>query len=225
MKYVSTLALITCLISFDASAQRMHDFSMDEQESLQQGTTRSNPSGNYQQFQNQQPANQNNPSFNPGLSGSSNYNTQLPGQPASRFMAGYCDPNFKPMLSNAGRIASMNACIETQKKQACDMFAQLPSDAQQVMDSSIGCVYNQANNGQMDENGFIVQNGGAQDCSAGDSQRINLLQRYWQQQNVAYAIVFLPDMVLNAPNRCMGNGSAAPANNTGGLGGIGGGYR
>jgi hypothetical protein len=201
MKHITALALVTCLLApafiSDAQAQRMRDFSMPEGESLQQGTTRSNKTI-------VQPGmNQNN--YNNNYNRGSGYNNaQLPGQPSSQFMVGYCDPNFQPVLANTGRIGNLNNCMENQKKEACDMFAGLPRDVQRIMDSVISCEYNNTNGGQMDENGYINQAPQQNDCSQGDSARMNMLRQYWNNQNLAYAIVFLPDMVASGASRCMG---------------------
>jgi hypothetical protein len=212
---IYALALLACLAATDASAQRMHDYSLSEKESLKVRSSNGGTSGNYQQFMNNdtdgynQQQQMNGPSFNLGNSlRGSNYNTQLPNQPSSQFMVGYCDENFQPMLSKSGRIASLNACLSEQKKQACDMFQRLPVDAQRVMDSAINCVYTLANEGQMNNPGYMQQQPlpNNMDCSNGDSLRMNLLKQYWRDQNVSYAIVFLPDMVLDGPSRCMGGG-------------------
>lgn len=205
MRIATALALTACLLATDAYAQRMRDYSMSPEESMQQGTKRSgNSSGNFQEFWDRGTQQQNPSGYNNRYNRSSgNYDPQLPGQPSSQFMAGYCDPNFKPMLSNTGRIASLNACLDEQKAQACDMFAGLPPEVQKEMDGIIGCQYMAANDGQMDENGY-VQPGQPRDCSYGDTVSMQMLRAYWQDQRVAYAIVFLPDMVLNGSSRCMG---------------------
>lgn len=216
MRISTALALLACTITTDAYAQRMRDYSLSEEESMKVKPSNNNPSGNYQQFMNGQNNYNGNdqrsgPSFNLGnsLRGGS-YNTQLPNQPSTQFMVGYCDQNFKPMLSNTGRIASMNACIDDQKKQACDMFQRLPLEVQNAMDAVISCVYNAANEGGMAMPGYTQQQQQQMpvglDCSANDSIRLNLIKQYWRDQNVTYAVVFLPDMVLDGPGRCMGGG-------------------
>lgn len=201
MKYIALIAALACLASHDAHAQRMRDFSMPESDSLNQPTSNKSQSGNYQQYMNQQGSGDR---FN--YQRGSNSNMQLPNQPSTQFMAGYCDPNFRPLLANRGNVANLNNCMENQKKQACDMFANLPRDAQRTMDSIIACQYNNANDGGMDENGYVQQGRGMQDCSEGDSIRMNLLRQYWNNQNTAYAIVFLPDMVADGASQCMGGG-------------------
>lgn len=209
MKTLSAITLVALLLSGSAWARPIHDYSMSPEESLRQGNShKGRPSGNYHQFWNHnqtQSGGQYNRYNDMGRynSRSSNYNTQLPDQPASQFMTGFCDPNFKPLLANSGRIASLNACLDDQKKQACDRFGSLPNDVQKEMDKVIGCLYNASNNGQMDENGSIQQ-APQQDCTRDDAVRLDMLKQYWSDQNVAYAILFLPDMVLGGAARCMG---------------------
>lgn len=217
--FVLSLLVTTTAIT-DAHARRMKDYSLSEKESLRLPSRNTNQSGNYDQFWNNNNTNNsdginngggvnqqnNNRGFNfgtPPLNGT-NYNTQLPSQASTQFMVGYCDDNFQPLLANSGRIAQLNACISEQKKQACNMFLGMPIDAQRAVDSVISCDYTRANEGQLDENGYVQQMPSAGDCTNGDSLRMNLLKQYWRDQNTAYAIVFLPDMVLNGAARCMG---------------------
>lgn len=215
--FIITASLLATLsITDNAHARRMKDYSLSEEESLRLPSRNTNQSGNYQEFwnrnnnnttnnngYNQQPSNR---GFNFGNSpiNGSNYNTQLPNQPSTQFMVGYCDQDFQPLLANSGRIAQLNACINQQKKQACDMFLNMPLDAQRIIDSVISCDYSMANQGQLDQNGNPQQLPSGLDCSNGDSLRMSLLKQYWRDQNTAYAVVFLPDMVLNGAARCMG---------------------
>jgi hypothetical protein len=207
MKNLLTMALLASLtLTNDALAQKMRDFSMSPEESQRVPSTTSNSvGGNYDQYMQNQQA--------PQGSGGSDYFTQnrtgrggsgIPGQPASSFMEGYCDPNFKPMV-NGGSIANLQACMETRKQQSCEQFFALPDDVKRSLNFAIECAYTAANGGEMDENGYIVQQAPVNPaCNRTDTDRMQLLKKYWRDQNVSYNIVFMIDQVVNASAGCVG---------------------
>jgi hypothetical protein len=137
----------------------------------------------------------------------------LAGQPvgatAGSYMEGYCDPNFKPILANNAKYARMASCLEEQKQQACGMYQVLPADAKRSLDFTLNCLGAQQNGGEMVEaaDGTLQPapvTGAARDCGAFDTQRLTLLKQYWQDANTAYALVFLPDLVMDSGGQCMG---------------------
>jgi hypothetical protein len=208
MRNLLTMALLASLtLTSDALAQKMRDFSMSPEESQRvpssTGGTNNSVGGNYDQYmQNQQQGGNSTDYLN--YAGKSRGGSGIPGQPASSFMQGYCDPSFKPMI-NSGNIANLQACMETRKQQTCEQFAALPNDVKRSLDFAIECAYTAANGGEMDENGYIVQQAPVNPACAGtDSERMALLKKYWRDQNVSYSIVFIVDQVINATAGCVG---------------------
>jgi hypothetical protein len=209
MRNLLTMALLASLtLTNDALAQKMRDFSMSPEESQRvpstSNTNSNNPvGGNYDQYMQQQQQGGNSGDYS-NYQRASRGGSGIPGQPASNFMQGYCDPNFKPIV-NAGNIANLQACIETRKQQTCEQFAALPNDVKNSLDFAIECAYTAANGGEMDENGYIAQQAPVNPACAGtDSERMALLKKHWRDQNVSYSIVFMVDQVINATAGCVG---------------------
>lgn len=181
MKYLAILALILAPMS-PAFAAQMRDMSLSPAESMRQPDidhSNGSVSGNYQKFLGNtggtDPVQQRIQDQTGGI-GASN-----------RFMDTYCNPNFRPLaMQNNG---SMQNCLTTQRQDVCQQFQHLPADAQQTLDQTINC-YNADDRGT--------------DCSSFDSRRLQLIKRYWNDQNTARSLVFLPDDIINGSNKCMG---------------------
>lgn len=133
----------------------------------------------------------------------------VPTLPSGNYMDGYCDPNFKPMLSRNAQYANMAACLEQQRLQACDLYRAMPADARQAVDASINCLAQggSAGGGLIEAEDGTLQPAPAttatQDCNLADAQRLNLLRRYWEDQGIAYGIVFIPDLVMDNSGQCL----------------------
>jgi hypothetical protein len=87
------------------------------------------------------------------------------------------------------------ACKATQKQQACERFKAATVDVQQLLDRAIDCEVNAAN---------AIEG----DCDGLDAGRLDLMKQYWQDEDMSYTILFLPDMVLNASAACGKKGIA-----------------
>lgn len=209
MKYVLALGLI--LLAAQASGAPMRDMSLSPSDTMRQPTiTHSSPQDYFNQNRSD-----NFDHFPQGQSGSnygSGYGSRvgsgLPGDgnnydnsmQSKRFMDNYCDPNFHAGVGNS-RIQD---CMAQGREKACDMFSRLPPDAQHIIDQSISCVYAISETGGDD----ALPTTAAADpsCAADEHRRMVLIKKYWTEQETAYAMVFLPDMVLNASTGCMRGG-------------------
>ena len=136
-------------------------------------------------------------------SGPGNYNN--PNAATSRYMDEYCNLNANTATSRNPRYASAAACIRQQKEQVCNQFNALPADVKAAIDEDVSCTDNLTNNAEPSNN---QQMSDSQNCSDADSALLQLLKKYWSDQNTAYAIVFLPDQVFDSSTKCMkGNNS------------------
>jgi hypothetical protein len=191
------LAVLLCLFAFDASAQRMRDNSLSPEDSLQQVTTphtAASTNSQYLQFPGQGgassiPA----PAYNQNSGASDVYGVT----PATRFMDGYCDPNFTPLVGGS-KVSAMQSCLAQLKRQQCDTFHNLPADVQRVLGDTIDCMYGEQN---ADEVATVKSN-----CSANDSPRLQLMRKYTQDPAATRALATLPEDVINGSNRCMHGG-------------------
>ena len=104
---------------------------------------------------------------------------------AKSYMSQFCaNVNVNAAANNGGQT-----CQETQKQQACYRFRNAAVNVQQVLDRAVSCEVNTAN---------AVES----DCDGLDAGRLDLLKQYWQDEDMAYTILFLPDMVINASANC-----------------------
>jgi len=92
-------------------------------------------------------------------------------------------------------VGGNGSCKDDQKQQACDRFKAATVNVQQLMDRVIDCEVNAAN---------AIEG----DCDGLDAGRLDLLKQYWQDDDMSYTILFLPDMVLNASASCGKKGIA-----------------
>ena len=85
--------------------------------------------------------------------------------------------------------ASTSNCQSTQKQQVCERFRSAAVNVQQILDRTIACEVNTAK---------AVES----DCDGLDAGRLDLLKQYWQDEDMSYTILFLPDMVQNVIASC-----------------------
>ncbi len=84
---------------------------------------------------------------------------------------------------------SVPTCRESQRMETCDRFKRTAINVQQVLDRVVAC-------------DAKVQKGIEADCDGLDAGRLDLLKQYWQDEDMSYTILFLPDMVQNAAADC-----------------------
>lgn len=201
MKTTSKALLLAslCLLPTAASAQRMRDMSLSVEDTMKQpavshakpgygGVGGVGPGGSNDPYVGNNPAynNQNDP-YSSGARGNT-------------FMAGYCDPNFHPVVNNRN-LAALQSCMESQKQQSCADFERLPVDAQRAIDNVVGCLYVASDTGYDEQQPAATNDPG---CTAGDSQRLQLVRKYWKDETTAHALVFMPEDILDASTNCMG---------------------
>lgn len=194
-----------------SAQERIQDHSLSIEESLRQpnnpGTLDRLPRDNYgQYFSRQNTTGSGSPYGTRGYSGrgyggygarsigplgSGGYNSQYNQNAyasyatgSNRFMDSWCDPNFKPLATRG----NMAACLEGKRQQACEQFTQLPADAQAALDDAMHCLYSG------DDEGYATT---ASSCAETDSRRMQLLRRYWQDEAIAGALLFMPEDTLN----------------------------
>lgn len=197
-----SLIIISCLLAHGAYAQeepkRIPDLSMSPEESFQD-LNNSRPPGNagsgYSGYNNYIPQNAAR-GMNPSVQ-----NDLYSNGPSGHFMSGYCDPDFKPVIANAPGLSGLQSCLEEQKQQVCEAFQTLPADAARALDDTIGCIYVTSEN---DPSNAQPANDPA--CVTNDSLRLRLVKKYWRDEHIAHALVFMPDEVLNASGKCIRGG-------------------
>lgn len=138
-----------------------------------------------------------------------------PGAPAmaNNYMEGYCDPNFQPILSRNASYARIANCLAQLREQACSLYRTMPQDAKTVVDQSVNCL---SQNAGSNAGGLIEAPDGTLQpappsqstdaCLEADSARLQMLKRYWNEEQTAYAIVFVPDMAMDNSGRCINGG-------------------
>lgn len=164
------------LLALPANATRIKDMSLSPEETMQQPNNILNAPAPL----GGQPASRDAP-----LAGGN-----LSGDPSGRFMDGYCDSSIQPIIQNAN---TMQACLQETRADACQRFHRLPREAQAALDRAIAC-------------GYATGESGAppSDCADSSSRQLQLLKKYWSDQETSYALVFLPDKVNNPAADCAG---------------------
>lgn len=188
---VYALSALCLLLAGSAHAERIRDMSMPLGESLAQpdidnssnryGGNNSNQPGTLLPYPDERQG-QLNP---PDDSTTSN-----------RFMDNFCNPNKRSAIADNPRMRDIQSCLDSNKEQTCSKFASLPADAKVMLEAQIICAMELAEN--TDEDAPKQK-----DCSRFDSQRIDLLKKYEQDQQTTWAILHLPDEVVFGPNRCI----------------------
>ena len=194
---LASLCIVTPLSA--AYGERIRDFSMPLNQSLNQpSNTHSKPvminnNNNYQQPQQEQ-----DPIENPG----NNYMPTPPEPPSNHFMDNYCDPNFK-----VGGIAqtSITECLGEKRQQACQEYIALPVDARKVMNLAIDCQYSSSENRGSDseEGQQPISISLPQGCETTSELRLKLLKKYYNDNYVSHALLFLPETALNGGAQCV----------------------
>lgn len=184
--HLACIAFLACVLAAGyAGAERLRDMSLSPEETWEESQKSSSgkstpPLGGTSPQENHWKK----PSFLP-------YDG-MRGEPGNSFMEGYCDPNFRPLVANPDYLD----CLEHQKQEICDMFWNLPEDAQQALDDTLGC-YNAGNEEDTQPMRRDIS------CEINDRQRLELLKKYWEEQSVMYALLFVPDLVTNGANECL----------------------
>jgi hypothetical protein len=202
MKHLFIAAVM--VVGFAAQAQaRIQNLSMTPQEMLQQNMNINKP-GVPLPGPNLSPAM---PQAGNGWSNNAAPITGAPGSmPSNSYMEGFCDPNFRPLISRNAQIASMAACMQQQRGEACRMYREVPEDVRRVLDETINCAAQAAegNEGSEDEDGnWSATPGQGSHCGASDTRRMDLVKKYWTDQNTVYALVFVPDLVMDNSGNCL----------------------
>ncbi len=122
-------------------------------------------------------------------------------QPAKSFMEGYCDPNFTPMLANNRRYYGQEQCLQQIRDDSCYRFKLLAAEVKVVLDSAISCLFDNSN-------GYVAptnENASTEVMACAESyvHRIELLKKYMGDAGTAYALVYLPDNVLDTSGACV----------------------
>lgn len=164
-----------CLLAVPAEAARIQDMSLTPRESLQQPDI-----VNATAPLGGQPAYDNEAAADAYISGTA----------TRRFMDGYCDASVRPAVSGAN---ALQTCMQEARADACARFQQLPPDAQEVIDRAVACGYAAGEDGAMPD-----------ECADNSDRQLQLLRKYWGDQNTAQALVFLPDKVNNPAALCQG---------------------
>lgn len=129
------------------------------------------------------------------------------GLPGTNYMDGYCDPNFKPMMAKSPQYAGIATCLEQQRNQACQLYQSVPGDVKKALDDSINCLAqanaDMENAAGNDDSGAAAYTTPAKHCGATDTRRLALVKRYWNDQNLSYALVFVPDLVMDSSGSCL----------------------
>lgn len=102
------------------------------------------------------------------------------------FINRFCNSGY---ISKTASTPAQQDCMDTQRQQACERFSHATVNVQRTLSQAIDCELNSTN---------MVQSG----CDGMDASRLDLLKQYWQDEDISYTILFLPDMVLNSTDNC-----------------------
>ena len=189
----TTLCISALLCSFDASAQRMQDLSLPVDQST------SNTGGN-KPFQNDitRRTQQFDKTKQAPTTPITSDNTALP---SKSFMEGYCDPSFVSMLANNRKYFGQEQCLGQVRDDACARFKALPREVKDVLDEAVGCMFANSNGYAIDKNQPVDNQ--SIECGASYARRIEMLKKYYTDYYANYALLFMPDDILDTPGRCV----------------------
>ena len=122
---------------------------------------------------------------------------------STHFMEGYCDQNFAPAIAKDSHYAVIASCLRQQREQVCSQFQQLPDDAKKVLDHTIDCNSKLLNGENPDEQ---TAADATTNCGETDGVRLQLMKKYWRDPNTTYALLFLPDEIMNNSSKCLRGG-------------------
>jgi hypothetical protein len=178
------LALILILSASAANAQRIRDQSLSPEESVRQPDVENSNTqplgGNWSNNFGQN---------NEGTGHTQNFQsggTAYQGQQTRYFMDSYCNQDMRPIVRSP-RLSHMTGCIEDMKNKACDSFRRLPPEAQSSVDGATECIFS------MEDTPYTETKA----CGQFERNQLALVKKYWGSHEVAYAILFIPDMVAN----------------------------
>lgn len=182
MKYL--LALILILSASTAEAQRIRDQSLTPQETMHQPdiiNSGTQPLGG--NWSNNFGVNNEGTGHSQGMP----YNSQgyIP-QQSRYFIDSYCDQNAQPLVRSQ-RLSNMTGCMEDMKNKACDAFRRLPPEARSSVDGATECMFSMED----------IPYAETKSCGQFERDQLALVKKYWNNPETAYAIAFIPDMVVN----------------------------
>ena len=113
-------------------------------------------------------------------------------------MEKYCDPSFVSILANNRKYFGQEQCLQNQRDDACARFHGLPQEVKTVLDEAISCLFS---NGS----GYVsdTMKNESEECGVTYMKRIELLKKYLGEAYSSYALVFLPDTVLDTGGACV----------------------
>ena len=191
------IALLICLAASSASAQQQHiqDLSLSPAETAQQ----QNNSHGFQNDVSRRSDEMNTP--DPITAAPSIVGLASPGSNGKSFMEGYCDPSFVSILANNRKYYGQEQCLKQIRDDACSRFKALPPEVKAALDDAIGCLFSNVNGYATDKGQEVANDSVA--CGASYMHRITMLKKYMSDEYASYALLFLPDDVLDTPGRCI----------------------
>jgi hypothetical protein len=124
-----------------------------------------------------------------------------PGDIARSFMKRYCEPDFISILANNRRYFGQEACLTLVRDDACARYKTLPEEIREALDEAVGCMFANGNGYAIEKNQPVA--GQSTACGATYARRIELLKRYYTDYYANYALLFMPDDILDTPGRCV----------------------
>lgn len=210
---IVTAAMFTA-VSFNAYANRIPNLSMTPNEMYRQGLHRNTPktnNTNNNTTTNSYPTNQFNSNIYSQPAGMSPSTAPYPAAPniANNYMEGFCDPQFKPLISRSSSYAVIAQCLARMREQACSLYRTLPEDAKKSVDASINCLSTHAGGGGLTEaaDGTLQPEAASTatpECYQADAERLEMVKRYWKEQQIAYGLVFIPELTMDNSGSCIG---------------------
>ncbi len=119
--------------------------------------------------------------------GASRIPPPIRGQNQQGFINKFCSSGY---TSKTNSTEAQKACMDIQRQEACERFVKSSVNVQRLLSQAIDCEASSAN-------GYIKSG-----CDGLDASRLDLLKQYWQDEDISYTILFLPDMVLNSAANC-----------------------
>jgi hypothetical protein len=199
-KSLMMVGIIGVLIAGSAQAQRVRDFSMPVDESINHATSNNGNNTIVQPPLNPVPgaaelrgSDDNDRGGLFGILGKGNFSS------SERFMDSYCDPSTQIGIAARSELAS---CIAEKRQSACEQYASLPRDAKKAVDLAIDCAY-AATDGAAEEFGLPTASKLPRGCEDSAELRLEMLKAYYDDNYTSHALLFLPDTVLKGGASCV----------------------
>jgi len=177
MKLQVLIAAICTLLSQQALAAKMQDYSLSPEETVRQpDIMRSN--NRFDPYASQYGTGNTIDTPNRPITG-------LPDPSANTrkgFMDIYCDTQITPPLLDTPKLAGMQECLKNERLQICDLYIRAPREAQEVISDAAEC-YSQASQAESPN----------ANCSVHHTARLKMIQKSWQDQNTVWSLVFIPE--------------------------------